>query len=220
MSGLAFKKISLVSAGLLFIAACITDLALLYYGGKQIPGYNQLTSSISVLGASGSPVSRLMSVWSVILGIFFVLFGIEFRVVFDSSPKEVRQASFLIILYGLGEGVASGIFKFDHVVGTFNLSALVHNILGGIGVISLLLLPFVMKKIFSVASYPTFHHISNLIWLIGIVAILFFTFRIDYFNNTFLNTYKGLWQRIFLVNYYVYFCVISILMIQKIKLKT
>jgi hypothetical protein len=214
-----FKKAILSSIVLLCIVGCLTDLALIYIFGKQIPGYNQFTGTISSLGVSTSPVSWEVTVWSVILGVIFVLFGIGFRIGFPEFGKETRKASLLIITYGLGDNVASGIFKADHLNGALTIMAVVHNLLGGIGIIALILLPLVMMKIFTRESFPAFFRFSGTVWVIGLISILFFSFRIVYFENSFLNTYKGLWQRIFLVDYYIYFTAIAYMMMKKIHEK-
>ncbi len=210
------KKVLLTSAAILCTAGCGTDLVLLYVFGRQIPGYCQLTSSISKLGVSSSPVAGTVMVWSVILGFIFVLFALAYREAYAEHGKNSRKVSWLLITYGLGEGVASGVFKADLVNGTLTRLAIVHDILGGIGIVALLLLPLLMRKMFPKVSSPAFYRFSGIILFTGLLSIVLFSFRLDYFQNTFLNTYSGTWQRTFLIDYYLYFSVLSFMMIRKI----
>lgn len=213
----SFKRVVYYTSAILCITACVTDLVLIYIFGNQIPGYNQLTSTLSSLGVSISPVADEVTVWSVVLGIIFVFFAFGFREVFPTPGNETRIAFWLITLYGLGECIASGIFRADSLNGKLTDMAIVHDLLGGIGIIALLLLPLVMRKIFSGFSFPLFFRISGIVFALGLVSMLLFSFRLEYFAGTFLYSYSGLWQRIFLLNYYFYFTVIAIMMIQKIN---
>jgi hypothetical protein len=213
----SFRRILSYSSAILFIAACIADLVLIYVFGKQIPGFNQLKSTLSSLGVSTSPVAGAVTVWSVTLGTIFVFFAFGFRETFHTYGKQINKASWLIILYGLGENVASGIFRADEVNGKLTTLAYLHDFLGGIGVVAILLLPFVMRKIFSAFSFPIFFRYSGIVSAAGLIATFLFSFRLEYFAGSFLYNYSGLWQRIFLINYYSYFIVIAIMMIQKIN---
>jgi hypothetical protein len=205
------------SSALLCVAACIADLILIYIFGKQIPDFNQLKSTLSSLGVSSSPVANVVTVWSVMLGIIFVLFAIGFRATFHTYGQLINKASWLIVIYGLGEGVASGLFRADEINGELTGIAYLHDFMGGIGVVGLLILPFVMRRVFSAFSFPVFYRFSGIVSVVGLLSTLLFSFRLEYFAGSFLYNYSGLWQRIFLINYYAYFTVIAILMIQKIN---
>lgn len=211
----SFRRIISYSSAILCITACIADFVLIYIFGNQIPGFNQLKSTLSSLGVSTSPVASEVTVWSVALGIIFLFFAFGFRETFHTYGKQINKASWLIVLYGLGEGVASGIFRADRINGHLTNLAYLHDFLGGIGVVALLLLPFVMRKIFSAFSSPIFFRFSGIVSVIGLISTLLFSFRLEYFAGSFLYNYSGLWQRIFLLNYYVYFSVIAGMMIQK-----
>jgi len=198
----------------LLIFGCITDLVLLYLFGRQIPGYSQISGTISSLGESASTVSGLVTIWSVILGVIIIVFGFAFKMFFYASGKEIWKASLLIIIYGFGENVASGIFRADHINGTLTTMAIIHNIFGGLGMIAAILLPLVMMKIFSREMYPAFFRLSRIVFAAGLISILLFSLRTLYLQGSFLSTYKGLWQRIFLIDYYIYFITIAFMIIK------
>ncbi len=204
-----YKRIISYSSAILCITACAADLILIYVLGKQIPGFNQLTHTLSSLGVSGSPVAGIVSIWSVILGVVFVFFAFGFRNTFRAYGKQINKVFWLIILYGLGEGVASGIFRIDILNGRLTNMAVLHEFLGGIGVTALLLLPLVMRTIFTAFSYPLFFRFSGIVFALGLISIFLFSFRLEYFAGSFLYKYCGVWQRIFLVNSYVYLTVIA-----------
>lgn len=220
MNHSSFNKNITFASAILCIIGCFTDLVLIFIFGNQIPGFNQLTSTLSSLGISTSPVAGEVTVWSVILGIIFIFYAIGFRLAFQKFGKAVVVATWLIIFYALGENIASGIFRADSINGKLTTLAYLHDVLGGIGVASLLILPYVMQKIFTRFSYPLFNRYSRLAWLVGIIATIFFSFRLEYFSGTFLYTYSGLWQRIFLVDYYIYFVVIAFMIMRETDLKS
>jgi len=214
-----FKNIFLYLIPWICILACIADFSLVFVFGNQIPGYNQLTDSISSIGRSNSPVAFAVMIWSVFLGIVLIAFGFGFGEIFDKRKKVTRNVFWLIVLYGFGEGIISGIFKNDTINGDLTISAYIHEIIGGIGVVAIIILPLATIKVFTKANYPIFFRFSRVVFLIGIVSVLLFSFRIEYFNNTFLNTYSGIWQRIFLFNSYCYFIVIALLMVKRFRVK-
>ena len=215
MNNSSFKKSFSYTSAIFCIIACFTDLVLIYMFGNQLPGFNQLTSTLSSLGISTSPVAVEVTVWSIILGFILISFAFGFRVVFLKFGKEAVYVFWLIVIYALGEDIASGIFRADSINGKLTTLAYLHDLLGGVGVTALLLLPFFMQKIFTKFSFPLFNRYSRIAWLVGIIATIFFSFRLEYFAGTFLYNYSGLWQRIFLVDYYIYFIVIAFMIMKE-----
>ena len=212
-----FSRTMILAAAILCMAACITDLSLIYWFGKQVSGYSHLTNTLSSLGISSSPVAGAVTVWSVILGVIFIFFGFGFREAFHQYGKPVNKAIWLMALYGLGECIASGIFRADKINGNLTDIAILHDLLGGIGVIAMLLFPLLMRKIFTAFSSPLFFRFSGIIFALGLISTLLFSFRLEYFAGSFLYTYCGLWQRIFLLNSYFYFFVIAFMMLHEVK---
>jgi hypothetical protein len=217
MSHSSLRSYIVFASAILCITACIADLVMIYIFGNHIPGFNQLTGTLSSLGVSTSPVAAEVTVWSVVLGLMFIFFAFGFKQAFQKYGKETVSAFWLISFYAIGEDIASGVFRVDRINGKLTNLAYLHNLLGGIGVVSLLLLPFVMQKIFTKFSFPLFNRYSRMAWIIGVTASLLFSFRLEYFAGTFLNTYCGLWQRIFLFNFYIYFIVIAFMIMKEIN---
>ena len=204
-------------AAVVCIATCIADIAVLNILGSCYPGYSQLKNTMSSLGASVSPVSNQISSWWIFIGLIFIFFGIGFRKAFAEKCKSAKFASWLIILYGVGEGIGSGAFKANHAADTMATSLIIHDVLGGVGVVAILNLPLVLLKVFPKKELPWFYILSWIVFVAGIVMMLLFSYRISTNENNVLMIYQGLWQRLSLLNTYLYFIAIAFIMLKKVK---
>lgn len=206
------KKNIVALISILCIMACTADLVSLYHLGKEFPGYSQASDTISLLGSRASPVSNIASAWWTILGIVFIIFAAGFYAEFRHKGRNALIAGILIAVYGLGEGLGSGLFKIDHPGGTPAMSTIIHDALGGIGIAAVIIVPLFIRKVLSPGKHNSFYIFSGVIFLIGIFSSLLFLAR--YSGDNILYHYRGLWQRITLVNTYVYFVVVAIMMIR------
>jgi hypothetical protein len=195
--------------------ACTGEFVTMFVCGAQYPGYSHLKNTMSSLGASVSPVSDEISLWWIFMGVLFILFGTGLYKAYSEKGKYASRASWLVILYGIGEGIGSGAFKADRISNGLTTSALIHDILGGIGVIAILLFPLIMQKVIAKNEIPFFHRMSQIIFISGIITVFLFLFRYSINENNFLAIYKGLWQRLFMLNTYIYFITIAIIMIRR-----
>jgi len=198
---------------------CIGEFVVMFVFGAYYPGYDHLKDTVSSLGASISPVSSIISTWWVIVGALLVFFASGFKKVFSEKGRYAKLASWLIILYGLGEGIGSGVFKANVVVDGLTTSAVVHDILGGIGVAAILLLPVIMRKVITKNEMPVFYRVSKIVFIIGIVAIFLFMFKNSPVNDNFFAIYKGLWQRLYILNNCIYLTTIAVLIIKRQKIR-
>jgi hypothetical protein len=170
---------------------------------------------MSLLGSSASPISGTISGLWVILGILMIMFAFGFRAAYSPGDKYVKIVFWLLILYGLGEGLGSGLFKADRVSGSYTTSFIVHDILGGAGVVAILILPLIVQKIKPSFSNPGFIRFSRITLILGILFLVLFSFRFVGNENNLLARYKGLWQRLFILNSYIYISFIAFRMIRK-----
>jgi hypothetical protein len=208
-----FNSFWIKIAALAGIAACTGDIIMTLAIGRAYPGYNQLIDTMSKLGASDSPVGKIMSIWWVIMCLLFLIMASGFRASFDFSKKGIRFGFWLIVLYGLGEGMGSGIFPADHLPKGFTLSLIIHDTLGGIGIAGIILLPFVLKSQSPFSDSKNFQILTRIVCYFGPLMLIMFT--IAKLNNTprnFIFIYKGLWQRLLMLNYYIYLIYIAVLM--------
>lgn len=199
------------------IIACIGEFVALFVLGLYYPGFNHLEDTMSSLGASVSPVAGIISFWWIIMGVFLIFFATGLKKAFPLNKKYTITASMLIILYALGEGIGSGTFRADHIETGLTNSAIVHDILGAIGVTAILLLPLPMQKVITKIENPLFVRISKFVFVTGIATVFLFLFRYSSDDTNFLAHYKGLWQRLFMLNTYMYLTIIAVLMIKKDK---
>lgn len=211
------KTIVLITS-LICIAACVSDYIIDFILGARYPGYSQLSNTLSELGVSASPVSVSISTWWGILGGLFVIFAIGVRKAFPDGGKVIKWASWLIIIYGLGDGVSSGVFKISRFAdGQLTNIGLVHDGLGGIGVAAIMILPFVLLKFFPKETNHGFHRFSWIILIAGPVMLILFSIAkmLDNPDNFFVM-YKGLWQRLMSLVFYSYLTVLAVRMIRHV----
>jgi len=193
--------------------ACMGDMVMTGIFGHRYPGYSQLHDTMSKLGATDSPVGLQMSLWWVILCFLLLAFAFGFRELYFKKGKYYRLAFYLIVIYALGEGMGSGIFPADHNGNKLTMSLMIHDSLGGIGIAGIMLLPFVMMKTIPDNKSWTFYRFSKIILYAGpIMLILFSIAKILENPNNFIVSYKGLWQRLLMLNYYLYLMVIAVQM--------
>ncbi len=199
-------------------AGCTGDLLSLLILGSKYPGYNHLSDPISFLGSSGSPVSHLISVFWVVLGVLFIIFGVGFRTAYMPADLYVKTASWLIILYGLGEGLGSGLFKADQVNNSYTVSFIIHDFLGGAGVVALLALMLVAPKIKELSVNRAFFTFSNVSLILAVLLLILFSQRFIGSKYTIakgIAKYTGLWQRLLLLDFYVYLLTLAVKMVAK-----
>jgi hypothetical protein len=210
------SKYIIVSAATCIIA-CAADSVSIFVFGTFFPGYNHLKDTISSLGSSISPVSDEISLLWVLLGLLFIFFATGIKKEFSGKEVYAKYASWLIILYGCGEEIGSGLFKADRLIDGMTTSAIIHDVLGGIGITAILILPLIMQKVIHTNEMHWFHRMSKIVFISGIVTSLFFLFRFLTDEDNFFTIYKGLWQRLNLLNTYIYLTTIAILMIKRQK---
>jgi hypothetical membrane protein len=208
------RKILVFAGATACSAGCIGDFLSLFVLGPEYPGYSQVYDTMSSLGSSISPVSELISVWWIILGILMILFAFGFRTAYSPGGKYVKVVFWLLIIYGLGEGLGSGLFKADRVSGSYATSFIVHDILGGAGVVALLILPLFVTRVEPSFSSQRFKRFSRFTLFLGTLFLVLFSFRFIGNENDILARYKGLWQRLFVLVYYIYLTTVAFKMIR------
>jgi hypothetical protein len=186
------------------LIACLADMISLFIFARHFPAYNPNTQPISGLGASGSPVAGFVSGFWIFLGFVFLLFAYAYHKGNYSNLREIRITSWLIAIYALGEQVGSGLFPGNHLDRHLTTIGIIHNIIGGIGVMALMAIPFVLSRRYDPKSYPIF---NSFLWIISFSGIILFVlFSVSRLNSQrvqWLRSWHGLWQRLFIANYYI-----------------
>ena len=202
--------IGLISCWLYFVLEITTDI----WFGSKFPGYNWKTQSLSYLGQSGSPIEHWVSLWGIFFSLLISLFAIAFYQVYKSN-KWLKFAAFSLLIYGLGEGIGSGCFPIDPPDTIITLTGKLHNIFGGIGDIGIVMFPLLLMVMFRQKENRRFHIYLWTVVGIGFTMATFFLIAKYYRPDNFILDYKGVWQRIYTLNYDMMLLVISLKMLCK-----
>jgi hypothetical protein len=200
-----YRKLLIGIGAISGILSCLVDVVSSTVLGSQIEGYDHLRSPLSQLGISSSPVASEIALWWEIVGILMILFGISIYVAFRDKGKNALIASMLLILYGIGEGLGSGLFPADKAGTIHSDTGIFHILIGGMGVVGLAHFPLIMRNLM-----PGLKKVSMIIFIFGFIGVSLFLLSplIDEPLN-FIAEYKGLWQRLFITNYYFYLVVVA-----------
>jgi hypothetical membrane protein len=207
------RRIKVCSGAVALFVACAVDFLSMFILGSKCPGYSQISDPISYLGASTSPVSGLFSFIWIILGLLIMVFALGLRAACSPADRYVKIVFWLLILYGLGEGLGSGLFKTDFVNHSLSASFIIHDILGGIGIFALLTLMIIVPKIEGFSGSRSFLVFSKIVFFIGILLLLLFSQRFLRKWNSIsagIAEYTGFWQRLLLLDFYIYLIVIAV----------
>ena len=199
------------------IAACLGDLFLTYLLGTWRPGFRQSFQPMSDLGHTGSPVAAIASTWWVIMGLMFIIFGYGFHKAFSNHGKAAKAAAWMLALYGIGEGLGSGLVASTPGNSFQTPSSIIHNLLGGVGVAAAFLLPFIIMKIFGARRSPALYWYSWFTTVTGMPFFVLFSIATFYHPEGSWISYLGLWQRLFMLIYYMFFICLAVLMLSAKK---
>ncbi|MBK8554415.1 MAG: DUF998 domain-containing protein [Lewinellaceae bacterium] len=179
--------------------------------GSQFPGYNWRIQSISFLGESESPVADKVAVWSQLFTLLAFLFAWGFYRA--DLGRAGAIIAILIALYGLGEGIGSGMFPIPPLDAPRNANAFWHDVMGGVGDTALVLLPVMIWWLFP--QWRTSAFSGYLLSVVVLGLVLAGCFLLSKFTHPTggLLVYRGLWQRLYLLNYYIFLGVLAFKMV-------
>jgi len=202
------KKLLIIITAVSGIAGCVVDLGATFILGNRIDGYRQIKDTMSQMGIVSIPVPKEVALCWIAMGILVCLFALGFRIAYNERGKMAGLASLLLILYGIGEGMVSGIFPADKAGEVHTWTGIVHNAIGGIGVTAIMILPLVVRRII-----PELGRITSIVFYVGLAGVILFGIgRLVSAPDDFLAVYKGSWQRLYVMVYYVYITIIAIKM--------
>ncbi|MCB0602889.1 MAG: DUF998 domain-containing protein [Saprospiraceae bacterium] len=182
------------------------------YFSHHFPGYSWQQESISYLGQAGSPVEHAVKYWGIVFFVLLVLFARGYWEAFRPGfPAAI--VSILIAIYGLGEGMGSGLFPINPPGTPFTIAAQWHEILSGIGDAAIILMPFVLTRMFR--DRKGLRRYLLMTTLTGLAMLVLFFLAKWWAPDNFILAFKGLWQRIYVANYHVMLLVVSLLMIRR-----
>jgi hypothetical protein len=201
--------IGFISIWFFFVIEITTDI----WFGSKFPGYNWRTQSLSYLGQDGSPIKNWVSIWGIGVTLFISIFVLSFFQTFKSN-RWAKTAAIALLIYGLGEGIGSGCFPINPPGTDVTLNARLHNIFSGIGDTGIVLLPFIFMFMFPRSENRKLH---VYLWTVAGFGMLMASFFLSakYFHlDNFISDNKGVWQRIYILDYYAMLLVISVKMLK------
>lgn len=174
----------------------IADLLIPFFVAIPYQGYCHRTTVMSVLGCKNSPLRWFYNLWMVFSGSVISLLGYHVFKEYQEVQYGLAISLFiLLLLYGLGDEVLSGIFPVNENKEDVNLSSKIHGVGSVIGFIALLFAPLVLAMIHFKLGDSLLGIIS---FLCFILSLVFFAFFIMGDKSKFKNTVfalEGLWQR-------------------------
>jgi hypothetical protein len=197
-----------ITAACGLLASC-GDFIVTFILGALFPGYNSIHHSESYLGTSQSPVAFYMNAWGIVFFVLFLIYSIGLRKFLFIQGKWQLTVVICVALYGLGEGLGSGLFPYNHVNKVLTLSGELHSFFGAMGGIALAIIPLGCYKIFHRESYLKLNRYSLIVFIAGIILVIPFLL-----SESGIISYRGLLQRVYILNYHAFFSVIALVMIR------
>jgi hypothetical protein len=199
------------------ILACIGDFGMIYFLAARFPGYSHSLQAVSDLEHKSSPVAPLISIGWIIMGVMFIIFGYGFYKTFHDYGKSAKTAGWMIALYGIGEGILSGLIPGSPGKYLQTTNGVFHSFVGGVGVAGAMLLPFVIVKLFNAAKSSGMYWISSLVTVSGFLFFILFAISNFYQPQGHWISLLGLWQRLYMLMYFLYFIYVATLMLSARK---
>jgi hypothetical protein len=189
---------------------CIVDFLLNLILSFFQQNYSHLEDTMSELGTKEKPFSLLISIWWVFFGFAMIIFALGYALATDYTDPGIVAGTFLVSIFGICYGILAGLFPDDPKDQIKTPSGKIHSIATTVGFIALLLIP----GIFAASFFGIRYIVDGLLGLFivsVIVQIIGVVFFVLYFvsGKTKLR-FSGLWQRLYLAVYYIYFITLSI----------
>ncbi len=184
----------------------IVDLVMYNLLAALRPGYDQLSKMISELGAAETSNANIASLSFIISGILMIFFAIG---LYHGTKKEKNSwiGPLLLVIFGCFDSIGSGLFLCDPGCAGHTFSGQMHYIVSIIGMIAMVLVPFVLSKHFK--KDEQWKEYDKFSFVMGILTLLFS----GMFVGTFLIEYLiGFFQRL------LYYAFLSWILIIAIKL--
>lgn len=191
------------------VIVCTGDIVLTLFWSHLARHYNPFSQTISYLGQAGSPLEKWIIIWSICFSILFALFGWGFWKAFATKGRLAALVALLLVIYGLGEGIGSGLFPINSFSKHLTFDNRLHNIFGGIADISLVSIPLLMLNIFPKSTNPWMYIASIVAFVGGIIMAILFLWSKYVAHPDMITIYKGLWQRLYILVYFVYLILIA-----------
>ncbi len=197
------------------LAACAGEFVVPFVLARFYPGYSHLRNVLSELGAPGSPVATWMDLWWVTFGVLMVVFAFGFARAFAGAGPAVYVVAGQLVVFGLLAGIGSGLFPMDPAGSGPTLSGRLHNSLAGVGFLALIFVPLVSLAVFPRPESPGLYWLAVATQVAGLAALALYVAAQGPRSGAGFMSQVGLWQRVFLLVYYIHLSAIAITMLRR-----
>jgi hypothetical protein len=182
---------------IIVLCAMIIDLLMPFAIALPYKGYNHLKTVMSVLGCKTSPLRLVYNIWMIFSGCIIAIFGYMLWDYYHNTQAGLAIMLFILLLfYGIGDEVISGIFPVSEKKDDGTVSAKIHGIGSVIGFIALQFAPLILAIIQFRENVWYLGFSSMVFFLLSLIAFTFFVMGDKpKFKNT-VFALEGLWQRV------------------------
>lgn len=192
------KKLMIIGYISLLLFA-VGDFLVPYFLGPRLPNYDPLTSVISLIGKVGSPTQHIFAHVEIVTG---TLALIGAPAVYETFVSNSRKAAVLlaggVAAFGIGECIFTGVFSVNHQVPWITLGDLIHGAGSGIGLVGLLIFPYILARCYRALNRSRRAQVYLVIFAVALVTV-----SLDGLSQLFKWHYRGLIQRISFVFIYL-----------------
>lgn len=179
------------------LCVMIVDLLIPFVIALPYKGYSHLNTVMSVLGSKTSPLGLFYNIWMMISGCTIAIFGYMLYSYYNNEQEELAIILFILLLiYGIGDEVISGIFPLNEKEDGMAVSNKIHGAGSVIGFVALQFSPLILAIIQFKEDMWYFGFSSIVFFLLSLIAFVIFVMGANpKFQNT-VFAFEGLWQRI------------------------
>ncbi|WP_132247946.1 DUF998 domain-containing protein [Marinisporobacter balticus] len=182
---------------MIVVCVMIVDLLIPFLIALPYKGYSHLKTVMSVLGCKASPWGMIYNIWMIVSGCTIAIFGYMLYSYYHNEQAELAIVLFILLLiYGIGDEVISGIFPLNEKEDDVTVSTKIHGFGSVIGFIALQFAPLILAIIQFKEDMWYFGFSSIAFFLLSLIAFAFFVMGDKpKFQNT-VFALEGLWQRV------------------------
>ncbi|MHA1417957.1 MAG: DUF998 domain-containing protein [Candidatus Heimdallarchaeaceae archaeon] len=195
-------EVFILISAILAIFAFLGDFIITSILGHFQENYSHIEDTMSELGNKESRFKNILSIWWFIWGVILMIFSIGLLCAILPYFAYMLPISIAIFIFGFGAGCVAGLFPEDSKGIEESVSGKIHGIFGGLGFLALLTTPICFVVM---GGGDWFGVISIIVLILGIGFFTLFMLS----KNPKIGK-SGLWQRLFLFNYYLYMIVIAV----------